>query len=98
MLTIQHRAKDILLPTFILRKPISCLVEYLAKGIMNSLFMIHVSYNEDKNAFTPFIERYSFCFIVRNSWNMIDSKSKGPIARCYHTAWFDRKLCMFNLS
>ena len=24
-----------------------------------------------------------------NSWNLIDSKGRGPIPRCYHTAWSD---------
>eukprot|EP00347_Sterkiella_histriomuscorum_P002702 403367137 len=24
-----------------------------------------------------------------NGWNLIDSKGKGPLARCYHVAWYD---------
>ena len=27
-----------------------------------------------------------------NSWTMSDSKGRGPIARCYHAAWYDGKL------
>jgi len=30
--------------------------------------------------------------LVSNSWNLIDSKGKGPLARCYHVAWYDSNI------
>lgn len=27
---------------------------------------------------------------------MIDSKGRGPLARCYHTAWFDGKIISYD--
>ena len=26
---------------------------------------------------------------TKNDWKTIDSKGKGPVGRCYHSAWFD---------
>jgi hypothetical protein len=32
---------------------------------------------------------YLIFYLENNSWNLIDSKGKGPLARCYHTSWYD---------
>ena len=78
MQTTQLQEKGILSLIYPRLRNISYSVAFLVKDIVNFLSMILVS-----------IIIAHIIIIESNSWTINDSRGRGPLARCYHQAWFD---------